>query len=104
MMRVRLLGSLLALAAAAGPLAAQQMGGMQGMQHSPPPKKSSFQVTGAMTIPVFSYADFTDDIGWNAQAVIAIRRGPYNHIRLEGEYNSVGLQNAGTLTGGAEVY
>jgi hypothetical protein len=69
---------------------------------APPPKMKFFQVTGAMTIPVFSYADYLDDIGWAAQATFVLRRGPFNHIRIEGEYNSAAYESA--AEGGAELY
>ena len=67
------------------------------MPMTPPPRPLSFQVTGGMTIPAFAYADFVSDIGWNAQGALILRKGAFNSIRLEGEYNSVGMEyNSGT--------
>jgi len=89
----------LALVAGAGSLQAQ----MQPMQSSPPHKPTSLQITGGMIIPVFSYADFTTDIGWQAQAAIVVRRGAFNHIRLEGQYSDVGFESSG-ISGSSKVY
>ena len=70
---------------------------------TPPRKNTSFQVGGAMTIPAFSYNNFLADIGWQAQAALIMRKGPFNHIRIEGEYNSTAYE-AANLSGGAELY
>jgi hypothetical protein len=70
---------------------------------TPPRKNTSFQIGGAMTIPAFSYNDFLADIGWQAQAGLILRKGPFNHIRLEGEYNYTAFEQT-SLTGGAELY
>lgn len=70
---------------------------------TPPPRPVSFQITGAVTIPVFSYADFLTDFGWMAGGALVVRRGAFNAIRLDGEYNSTGYE-ASNLSGGAEVY
>lgn len=112
--RIRMTLAALAACAAAGPLFAQvpttmtppagQAPPPQTMAPMAPPKPLSFQVTGAMTIPVFSYADYLTDIGWQAQGALVMRRGTYNHLRLEGEYNSTGFENTGNLTGSAELY
>jgi len=71
------------------------------MPMTPPPKPMSLQITGAMTIPAFGYADYTSDIGWNAQGALILRKGAFNSIRLEGEYNSVGAQY---VSGTSNVY
>ena len=94
------------LVALAGAAIGQPLFGQMGRMpmSASPTKPTSFQVTGAMTLPIFSYADFTSSIGWNAQGAIVVRRSAFNHFRLEGEYNSIGLENAGALTGGSEVY
>jgi hypothetical protein len=59
---------------------------------APPPKRTSLQITGAMTIPAFGYADYTSDIGWNATATLVLRRSAFNSIRIEGAYNSVSAE------------
>lgn len=78
---IRIAVAMLALASAAGTLQAQL---------APPGKPLSVRFMGAMTIPAFGYADYTSDVGWKGQAVLSLRRGSYNSVRLEGEYNTVG--------------
>jgi hypothetical protein len=61
-------------------------------------KPVRFQVTGGAMFPVFSYADYTSGTGWKAGTALIFRRGDYYHIRLEGEYNTVGSElNSGTF-------
>jgi len=105
---IRMALTALATCAAAGPLLAQVPTTMAPPPQTmapmtPPPKPTSFQITGAMTIPVFSYADFLTDIGWMAGGALVVRRGAFNSIRLDGEYNSTGYEGS-NLTGSAEVY
>jgi hypothetical protein len=83
---------------ATGSLQAQ----MQSMSYTPS-KPTSLQITGGMIIPVFSYADFTTDIGWQAQAALVVRRGAFNHIRIEGQYSDVGFESSG-ISGSSKVY
>jgi hypothetical protein len=82
----------LAVVSAAGSLRAQ-------VPYSLPaatPKPLSVRFLGAMTVPAFSYADHTADVGWKAEAVVNLRKGSYNSIRLEGEYNTVGSELSGS--------
>ena len=62
-------------------------------------KPVALQVTGGAMFPVFNYADYTKGTGWKAGGALVVRRGDYYHIRLEGEYNSVGsdLSSGGTF-------
>jgi len=97
MRRLSFVAALLLAPAAA---AAQDMYGT-GMTSSTP-KKTSFQVTGGIMFPAFSgYPNYVDDIGWNAGAafILTPRRG--THVRLEGEYNSIGSEIGSTT---ASVY
>jgi hypothetical protein len=55
-------------------------------------KPSAFQVTGGAMFPVFSYADATKGTGWTAGAAFVLQRGYSYHVRLEGEYNTVGSE------------
>jgi hypothetical protein len=100
---VRIAVTMLALASAAGTLRAQL---------APPGKPLSVRFMALMTIPAFGYADYTSDIGWKGQAVVSLRKGSYNSVRLEGEYNTVGsaLSSGGQFDvygggiGGARVF
>ena len=100
MKSMRITAMVLALVGVAGGGSLQAQ--MQPMYRSAPAKPTSLQISGGMIVPVFSYADITDDIGWQAQGAIVVRRGAFNHFRLEGEYNSVGLESG--LSGGSQVY
>ena len=81
-------------------VAAQDM--FNGMQPTYEEPKRSFQVWGGMMIPAFNYSTYVDDIGWNAGAAFIIKPQRYFHVRLEGEYNSIGFQ--GSIPGSATNY
>ena len=111
MYRTHLRIALAAVAAcAASPLLAQVPSTMATPPQAvapttPPPKPASFQISGAMVLPAFSYNDWLASIGWQGQATLILRRSPYNHIRVEGEYNYTAYDaNVTNLTGGAELY
>jgi len=71
----------------------------------PAPKPLSFQATAAVTLPGFSYNDYLNTVGWQAQGALILRRGPFNNLRIEGEYNSTGYDgNLTILTGSATLY
>lgn len=55
-----------------------------------PPKRTYIQAWGGMTVPLWNYSNYVDDIGWTAGGSLIFRPSPFNHIRLEGEYHYVG--------------
>jgi hypothetical protein len=72
---------------------------------APPPKPTSFQVTGAASFPLGNYATVLANLGWEAQAALIVRRGAFNQLRVEGVYYSTGYDDAASnLTGSAEIY
>ena len=66
---------------------------------APAAKRTYFQAWGGMTVPLWNYGTYVDDIGWTAGGSFIFKPSPYNHIRLEGEYHAIGS----SLSGGASA-
>lgn len=95
-MRLLVLATVLSLAPAVSTAQAVYGGGF------PEEKTKAFQITGGMMIPFLNYSNRVDDIGWNAGAAFILKPRPGFHVRIEGEYNSVGFE--GNATGSANNY
>jgi len=85
-----------AIALSPAALNAQMNYGVQ----APPAKRTFFQAWGGMTVPLWSYSNYVDDIGWTAGGSFILRPSPFNHIRLEGEYHNIGssFSNGGSAS------